>query len=152
MEATSESEERTQVSLSISARTGTSKPMTNGLQESRMREICTSGSMRGSDGRGVACNGRPSLSTLLVKIYCMDCRSRATRRFRRGGQVAPPELFALFAIFVVWFSDALAIPEFGFNGYSVPRWPLIRQRTVFQAILVRLLCCAAIHDGCFLDG
>ena len=38
--------------------------MTNGLQESRMREICTSGSMRGSDGRGIACNGRPSLSTL----------------------------------------------------------------------------------------
>ena len=29
-----------------------------------MRETCTSGSMRGSDGRGVACNGRPSLSTL----------------------------------------------------------------------------------------
>jgi hypothetical protein len=37
------------------------------IQESRMREICTSGSMRGSDGRGVACNGRPSLSTLLVQ-------------------------------------------------------------------------------------
>jgi hypothetical protein len=33
-----------------------------------MRETCTSGSMRGSDGRGVACNGRPSLSTLLVAL------------------------------------------------------------------------------------
>ncbi len=29
-----------------------------------MREICTSGSTRGSDGKGVAYNSRPSLSTL----------------------------------------------------------------------------------------
>ena len=36
-----------------------------------MREICTSGSMRGSDGRGVACNGRPSLSTLLVVLISL---------------------------------------------------------------------------------
>jgi len=31
-----------------------------------MRESRTSGSTRGSDGRGVACNSRPSLSTLLA--------------------------------------------------------------------------------------
>jgi len=39
--------------------------MTKYLQESRMREIRTSGSTRGSSGMG---NPRPLLSTLLVKL------------------------------------------------------------------------------------
>ena len=39
--------------------------MTKCLQESRMREIRTSGSMRGSNGAG---DSRPLLSTLLVQI------------------------------------------------------------------------------------
>ena len=44
------------------------------IQESRMRENCTSGSMRGSDGKGVACNSRPSLSTLPPQQECLLLR------------------------------------------------------------------------------
>jgi len=40
--------------LPISSKTWTSTPMTKCLQESRMREICTSGSTRGSNGTGEA--------------------------------------------------------------------------------------------------
>jgi len=39
--------------------------MTKGLQESRMREICTSGSMRGSGRRALFRKCPLSLSTLL---------------------------------------------------------------------------------------
>jgi hypothetical protein len=47
--------------LPIFTRMGTSSPLTKCLQESRMREICTSGSTSGSNGTG---ESRPLLSTL----------------------------------------------------------------------------------------
>ena len=48
---------------SISPKRRTLSPMTNHLQESRMREICTSGLTRGSTGIGLY--RRPVFSTLL---------------------------------------------------------------------------------------
>ena len=66
--------------LSILTGTGASKPMTKCLQESRMREICTSGLTRGSNGNGAS---RPLLSTLLVrKLFLPKRKSRARNRDR----------------------------------------------------------------------
>ena len=51
------------------------------LQESRMREIRTSGLTRGSNGIGV---NRPLLSTLLVCISVFCTRTRAARGVEAG--------------------------------------------------------------------
>ena len=60
--------------------------MTKYLQESRMREICTSGSTRGSNGAG---DSRPLLSTLLVVLgrYTPNayCYRKSLARWWLGG-------------------------------------------------------------------
>ena len=91
--------------------------MTNGLQESRMREICTSGSMRGSDGRGVACNGRPSLSTLLVKFSSLvAAMPRGRHYFDTLGDVVDDDFLSSGSARSLWYKKrelSLSCPDMG---------------------------------------
>ena len=57
-------------SRSLPRKLGFGTFMMESLQESQMRENRTSGSMRGSNGKGIACNRRPLFSTLLS--WCLN--------------------------------------------------------------------------------
>jgi hypothetical protein len=78
MEAKSESIERTEVSFR------TLSPMTKCLPESRMREIRTSGSTRGSDGHGIASRQPPLTLYSTVKVYSLRDIGIITRLASRG--------------------------------------------------------------------
>jgi len=60
--------------------------------ESRMREIRTSGLMRGSNGRGIACNSRPLLSTLPYSAVVFLCGTLSLSAPLRSSPaaIAPP--------------------------------------------------------------